>query len=265
MNTLPISVVICSKDRPQNLLRCIQMVDRLIPCDKIYVFEGSLKPNWKVLDLLKDKFGVEVVLVPYLKFGAVRNLSMTTCKTDFVAMIDDDIHLEKDWFYVLMEEFTDKRVVAVSSKLIFDDPVISKLSWANTQTSGGSGGAAIYDRKAILKIGNFNKNIHRGEDMELELRIVASGQRWIKSNKTYALHPMYLQEFLSRAKANVVGWDFIMKESNHKTAFIVKRFGSTLIMPVYYFWKTFDLRCAGLWGIYKLQSLLYWLSGRYVK
>lgn len=259
-----IDVVVCTKDRSHLLNDCTSMIDRLIPHKNIYVFEGSLKPNWKILNLLKDKFGIKVIHVPHLKFGAVRNLVMTTCKSDFVAMVDDDIRLEKDWFNVLMKEFEDQRVVAVSSKLIFEDPVISKLSWANKRISGGSGGAAIYDRKAILELGNFDDNIHRGEDMELELRIQATGEKWLKSQKTCAFHPTTVKEFLDRPKANVIGWDFIMRNSKHRTRFMAKRFASTFVMPIYYLWRTFDLRCAGIWFIYKMKSLLYYLSGRYL-
>lgn len=260
-----IDVVVCTKDRSHLLNDCINMIDKLIPYYNLYIFEGSATPNWKILDLLKDKFNIEIIFVPYLKFGAVRNLIMTTCKNDFVTMIDDDIRLEKDWFYILMEEFMDERVVAVSSKLIFEDPIISKLSWANKRISGGSGGAAIYDRKAILEIGNFSKDIHRGEDMELELRIQAVGKKWLKSQKTCAYHPITIKEFLDRPKANVVGWDFIMRNSKHRFRFMAKRFASTFVMPIYYFWRTLDIRCAGVWFVYKMKSLLYYLSKKYLE
>lgn len=261
--SLMVDVVVCTKDRLDQLLGCIPMIRKLIPYAKIFVFEGSLNPNWRVLDALKDKYDVEIVSVPHLTFGAVRNLVMKTCRSDYVAMVDDDIRLKPDWFEVLMQEFSDSKVVAVSSKLIFENALISKLSWSNKRTSGGSGGAAIYDRKAILEIGNFNEKIHRGEDMELELRIQAAGKLWLKSHKTWAYHPTTVKEFLDRPKANVIGWDFIMRNSTHRTKFMVKRFASTFIMPVYYFWKTFDPRCAAVWFIYKMKSLLYYLSGMY--
>jgi glycosyltransferase involved in cell wall biosynthesis len=264
LKPLMIDVVVCTKDRPENLLKCISMIHNLIPYGKIFVFEGSLKPNQKSLNDLKDRFGIQVVLVPFLKFGAVRNLVMKTCTADYVAMVDDDIRLKPDWFEVLMREFSDSRVVAVSSKLIFEDALISKLSWSNKRTSGGSGGAAIYDRKAVLELGNFDENVHRGEDMELELRIHAAGKRWLKTHKTWAYHPTTVREFLDRPKANVVGWDFIMRNSEHRTKFMAKRFASTFVMPVYYLWKTFDPRCAGIWFIYKMKSMLYYLSGRYL-
>ena len=259
-----LDVVVCTKDRPQNLSKCISMIRNLIPYGKVFVFEGSTEPNWKILNELKERFDIEVVLVPFLKFGAVRNLIMETCKSDYVAMVDDDIRLKPDWFKVLMREFNDPSVVAVSSKLIFENKLISKLSWSNKRTSGGSGGAAIYDRNAVLELGNFDANVHRGEDMELELRIHAAGKQWLKTHKTWAYHPTTDREFLDRPKANVVGWDFIMQNSEHRTRFMAKRFASTFVMPVYYFWKTFDPRCAGVWFIYKMKSLLYYLSGRYL-
>lgn len=259
-----VSVVVVTKDRPQNLLNCISMLAKLIPSDNIYVFEGSLNPNWRILDRLKDGFGVKVVWVPHLKLGAVRNLVMRMCESDFVAMVDDDIRLEKDWFTVLMREFADPKVVAVSGKLIWGDGVIAKLCWANKRTSGGSGGAAIYDREAILKLGNFNVNIHRGEDAELELRIWDAGKKWVKNHRTRGYHPGTLKEFLDRPKANVCGWDFIMKNSTCRVKFMAKRFASTFVMPVYYFWGTLDPRCAGIWFVYKMKALLYYLSGRYL-
>jgi len=56
-----LDVVVCTKDRPHNLLKCISMIRNLIPYGKIFVFEGSLKPNWKVLNYLKDRFGIQIV------------------------------------------------------------------------------------------------------------------------------------------------------------------------------------------------------------
>jgi len=239
------------------------MISKLVPSKKIYVFEGSLKPNNSVLKKLTERFNVEVVKVPYLKFGAVRNLIMKRCTSRYVAMIDDDIFLEHDWFKTLMQEFDGSNVVAVSSKLIYGDGLIATLCEANKRTSGGSGGAAIYDREAILEIGNFNMNIHRGEDMELELRIHNAGKRWVKSQKTRAHHPVTLKQFLDRPKANVCGWNFIMQYSKLKWKFMGKRFASTFIMPIYYLWKTFDPRIATIWFTYKLKCLLYYLSRRY--
>jgi glycosyltransferase involved in cell wall biosynthesis len=258
-----LDLVVCSKDRPDNLAECIPRFSKQVPHDSFYVFEGSLNPNKTVLNRLEQDYGVKVVYVPGLKFGAVRALIMEHCSSDYVAMVDDDIFLSYNWLNGLLMDFEKPDVVAISSKLIYGDGLVRKLSMANLQISGGSGGAALYNRKAVLALGNFNSSIHRGEDMELELRIQRNGKRWLKSQKVYAYHPVSLMDFLNRPKANVCGWNFIMSYSKHKYWFITKRFASTFVMPVYYFWHTFDLRVAGFWFIYKMKALLYYLSGKY--
>lgn len=265
LGLVSVDVVVCSKNRNELLVDCFDRIRRVVPCRFMFLYDGSDVPD---LDVYKVLVGLNVKIIsvsPDMRFGAVRAKIMNEVNADYIAMIDDDIILQSNWFNALMNEFKCSRVVAVSSNLIFSDPILAKLGRANKRVSVVSGGAAIYDRKAILEIGNFNPNIHRGEDMELELRINACGKRWVKSNLTFAVHPLTIQEFLRRAKCNVVGWDFIMKNSKYRFKFLVVRFGSCFVMPVYYFFKTFDLRASGLWMVYKFQSLLYWLSGKYVK
>lgn len=260
-------IVVCSKDRPENLLSCIPRFSKQIPHSAFYIFCGSLCPNKPILELLEQDYGVKVVYVPKLKFGAVRALAMEHCSSDYVAMVDDDIELSEGWFDGLISEFHNPNVVAVSSHLVFSgDKITNKLSKANKRTSGGSGGAAIYNRKDILGCGNFNSAIHRGEDMELELRIQMAGKKWLKSQKISAYHPISsVMEFLSRPSSNVVGWNFIMQYSKRKWLFIAKRFASIFIMPIYYLWQTGDLRVSGVWFIFKLKAMLSYLSGRYVR
>lgn len=260
---MKLDLVVCSKDRPENLAVCVPRFSKQVKHNTFYVFEGSLNPDKTLLNSLERDFGIKVVYVPRLKFGAVRALIMEHCSADYVAMVDDDIFLSKNWLDGLLSEFGKADVVAVSSKLIYGDGLIRKLSLANLQTSGGSGGAALYDRKAVLALGNFDKRIHRGEDMELELRINEKGKRWFKSQKVFAFHPVSWKDYLNRPKANVCGWNFIMQYSKSKWKFMTIRFASVFVMPVYYFWKTFDLRIAGCYLIYKAKALFYFLSRRY--
>lgn len=262
---MKVDAIVCTKDRPQNLLRVVAMIHREIPCDNIFVYEGSLKPNWAVLDKLKDKYGIKVVLVNGLKFGVVRNLSFINSDAEYIVVIDDDITVQKGWFNGLMREFSDPDCVAVSSKVIFGTGFIRKMFQANTKRVGGSAGAAIYNRKAIIELGNFNKHIHRGEDMELELRIQAANKKWVKSQSVEAYHPVEtILEFINRTKGDVVGWNFIMQYSQEKWRFILTRFGSCFVSPVYYFWKTLDPRASGIYFVYKLRSLINYLTGGYL-
>lgn len=260
-----VDIVVCTKDRPDKLVGCTPRFKHQIPHESFTVYEGSTHPSKPVIELLEQKENVHFEYVPHELFGAVRKAALERSTADYVAMVDDDIYLSKDWFNGLMAEFSDADVVAVSSKLVFTgDPIVQKLSYANRRTSGGSGGAAIYNRKAVLDLGNFSGGIHRGEDMELELRINAAGKKWKKSQSVYALHPVgNIKEFLGRPGANVVGWNYIMMYSRYKWLFMAKRFASTFVMPIYYLWQTGDLRASGVWFIFKLKAMFAFLSGRY--
>lgn len=263
-----VDIVICTKDRPEKLRSCVSRFKRQIPHQKLIVYEGSLQPDKATLKYLEQFEDVEVRFVPHLLFGAIRKAALACSTADYVAMVDDDIYLCEGWFDgLLMEMEKDPYAIAVSSRLVYvGHPVVQKLSQANQRCSGGSGGAALYDREAVLAVGNFSENIHRGEDMELELRIQGAGLKWKKSQCVYALHPVgSIQEFLGRPNANVVGWNFIMQHSKHKWLFMTQRFASTLIMPFYYLWRTGDLRVSGVWFIFKMKALLSFLSGRYQK
>jgi glycosyltransferase involved in cell wall biosynthesis len=264
---MKIDIIVCTKDRPDKLLNCVPKFKAQIPHDNFTVYEGSQKPCKQAVEVLEQQEGVTFRYVPKKLFGAVRKDALVNSDADYIAMVDDDIELSAGWFNGLMSEFNDPSVVAVSSRLVFcGEPISNKLSKANTRTSGGSGGAAIYKRKAIVELGNFNGNIHRGEDMELELRIQGAGKKWLKSQKVTAYHPIRnIQEFLGRPNANVVGWEFILQHSSHKYRFLATRFASIFVMPIYYFWKTGDLRASGVWFIFKMKALLSFLSGRYQK
>lgn len=262
---MTIDAAVCTKNRPRKVDSALLRIKDIKGINQIHVFDGS--ENFQNIITRKEKHkNVNIVVIPSeMLLGAIRNFIFTHIKTKYIAMIDDDIILEKGWIEVLMKEFQNSNVVAVSGKIVYVGGLLKKIFMANKRTTGGSGGAAIYDREAILNLGNFNKNIHRGEDIELELRIRASGKKWVKSQQIHAFHPSSLTEFLNRPKANIIGWDFIMKESKQKTSFILERFASTLIMPFYYTFRTLDPRAGGIIFIYKFKSLYYYLTKKYLE
>ena len=154
-------------------------------------------------------------------------------------------------------------MVAVSSKIIYDWSFLKKMCLKNLRGTGESGGASIYDRAVILGLGNFNKNIHVGEDMELKLRVEGAGKRWVRCQNAFAFHPITLKQYLDRPRGYAVGWNFIIQYSRNKWRFLLTRAASTFVMPIYYFLQTFDLRILGVYFLYKFKALTIFLSGRY--
>jgi hypothetical protein len=114
-----------------------------------------------------------------------------------------------------------------------------------------------------MKNGGFNSRLHIGEDLELELRMRKMNKKWLRVQDAKAYHPLSVPEYLRRPKENVCGWNLLMGYSQRKYRFLMKRFVSIWTMPIYYFFKTFDLRVFGCYFVYKLMSMLYYLSGKY--
>lgn len=262
---MKIEVVVCTKNRPEKLASCVPRFKKQIPYDQFTVYEGSEHPSKPVIEHLEQEHDVTFRYVPQKLFGAVRHDSIAQSDADYICMVDDDIYLSKGWFEGLMRGFSDPNVVAMSSKLIYTGPkLLQRIFESNLKVSGGSGGASIYDRRKVLECGNFSNKIHRGEDMELELRIHAAGKKWVKNQRVKAYHPIdSISTFLRRPYANVVGWNFIMQYSKHKWRFIAERFASLLFMPSYYAIKTGDPRAFGVWFIYKWRALSCFLRGKY--
>lgn len=260
MRGLSVDLVICTKDRDNLLAECVSRYASQLDYNNIIVMDSTADPD---MNMLKKIDGVTWVFTPDVKLGYARNTALKHCSSDYVAMLDDDLLVSDQWQAQLLPAFYDPDVVAVSSKIIYGEGFIAKLFHSGLRERGGSGGCAIYNRKAVIELGGFNENIHRGEDTELERRIEKNGKKWIRNQDVLAFHPLTVKEFLVRPRANVCGWNFIMKHSQSKLKFIAKRFASIWVMPVYYFWRTLDPRILGCYFIYKLTSMLYYLSGRY--
>lgn len=257
---MSVDLAICTKDRDNIIADCISRYKNKIDCSNIIVVNSTANPDKELLTQIE---GVTWVFTPDAKLGYARNVALKHCKSDYVVMLDDDLLVSDEWQRQLLPAFEDNDVVAVSSKVIYGEGFIAQLFLSGLRERGGSGGCAIYNREAIVGLGGFNDNIHRGEDIELELRVERAGKKWPRRQDVLAFHPVTLKEFLGRPKANVCGWNFIMRYSRSKLRFIARRFASIWVMPVYYFWRTLDLRVLGCYFIYKLLSMLYWLSGRY--
>lgn len=265
---MKLDVVICTKDRPEQLKRSVAMCNQLLPYRRLYVYDGTVNKDEELLQYLTDKYGVYVVDVKGLTFGAVRNLAMKATDADYVAMIDDDITLTWSWLSGVMKKFEDPKVAASQGRLIYGsgNNLIRKLSENARRDDGGSGGASIYDRKKILEVGNFNKNVHRGEDLELKLRLQAKGYKWAKNVEVRAYHPVTsYRAWLDRPRADAVGYEFIMRNTGHRTRFMFERFGSFLVMPIYYLWTTRDPRCSALWLAYRFLGIYHYLRGNFAK
>jgi len=256
-----VDVIICSKDRSNIICNTIEHIKKLIPYNNIIIVDSSEKP-YSVLNGL----GVKLVHTPNANLGFARQQGLLNAETEVVMIVDDDLILEEDWFELMIPILKqDEKTLAVSCKIIFGhgtNEVIEKIHRAGKRREGACGGANLMKRNEVLKLGGFNTNIHRGEDMELELRINQHGFKWMKQQEAIAYHPCTYPQFLKRAQQD--GWGWIMvwyhSSSGNRLRFIARRLVSTFLMPFYYTFLTRDFRVLAYYSTYKIKSLFTFIT-----
>jgi len=257
---MSVDVIITTKDRPNFLDEAVSQARRHVPCHKIIIVESSLNPDKKLL----AELDVEAVFTPLANLGYARQEGLLAASTRIVMLIDDDLTLEKNWFHYMIDALESASdVLAVSSKVVFGwktNKVLEKLHRKGRRRLGASGGATLLKREEILKLGGFNRAIHRCEDEELELRVMHHGFKWKRVNEAIAYHPCNLQHYLKRAVQNGWGWIMIWFHTDLRFQFIMRRTGSLFIMPIYYMFLTCDPRVFAHYFTYKLRSLLTFLK-----
>lgn len=255
-----VDTVICTKDRPELLRKSVQQANEFIPCNRIIVVDSSENPNKELLENLQVKW----ILTPNATLGYARQQGLLAASSTYVVSVDDDIILEKGWYRKMRAtiEKADSKVLAVSSRIIFGyetDKIIEKMCAKANRGEGGSIGIALLKRQPILELGGFNPAVHRGEDLELHLRMKKHGYKWIRSRDAVAYHPCTLKQYLKRARNNGFGYVLLWRTLRCRFRFITERYGAALLMPIYYALLTLDMRVLVYYFASKMITLLTFL------
>jgi GT2 family glycosyltransferase len=233
----------------------------LLPCSRVVVVDSSPYPDRKLLAGL----GVVSVFTPNVTLGFARQVGLLEAKSGVFVFLDDDVILEKDWFNKMFSALAaNPKAVGASSKVIFGyktNNVLVKLHSCSMRGEGASAGVSVLKRELALKLGGFNRGIHRSEDLEFELRVKSQGFKWLRVSSAFAFHPLTFREYLVKAKVNADGWLMIWKISKRsiRLRFLLYRAGSALFMPFYYGLLSHDPRVFGYVLLYKWKMLLTFL------
>jgi O-antigen biosynthesis protein len=107
------TVVICTRDRPKLLDRCIAALHRV----EYPGFEALVVDNAPTSDETREvarRWGVRRVVEPVPGLSRARNRGARACGTEIVAFIDDDAIVEPGFLTALAQEFSDPLVMAAT-------------------------------------------------------------------------------------------------------------------------------------------------------
>lgn len=204
-----LSVVVCTRDRPEDLQRCLEALaaSKMEPDEVIVVDNASATESTR--DVVASFPSVRYVAEPQPGLSVARNTGAVAGSADLVAYLDDDSTVHPDWVRRLREEFADPSVMAVTGLLLpaaLDTPAqvayetpaslfhharYQRLSYGpefleQTKRRGppvwriGGGANMAFRRSAFALVGGFDERLGAGaagcsEDSEFWYRLIAAG------------------------------------------------------------------------------------------
>jgi cellulose synthase/poly-beta-1,6-N-acetylglucosamine synthase-like glycosyltransferase len=174
------TVVICTRNRPALLQKCLDAVCSLNPSPtEILVIDNSEGDDAtrKVAKNHHARYSIE----PATGLSRARNRGLRESQTEIVAFIDDDVIPEPDWLANLVAPFSDPETGATTGRVITPDSRAGEESckprsidnrhphWVEIAAFGGLGfGANMAFRRHALPSGRFfDERLGRGAPFEI--------------------------------------------------------------------------------------------------
>lgn len=265
---LELSVVICTRDRPEELQRCLSSFARLVePPQQLLVVDNA--PKTDATQQLVREFGhVEYVREPRSGLDIARNTGVRHSRCPIVAYVDDDVEVHPRWAARLRRPFTDPAVQAVTGQVLpaeldslaqyifetdwgFNRGYVPKRydrafyeqtrGWGTPAWDIGAGANMAFRRSAFRQLGGFDERLDAGAagvagDSEFFYRILARGGVccYAPSALVYHYHRRTLAALRSQLYAYSRGHAaaLLMQYDRYGDLGNLKRLGLTL--PRYY-------------------------------
>ncbi|KPH01740.1 glycosyl transferase family 2 [Pseudomonas sp. RIT-PI-q] len=166
-----------------------------IECELIVVDNGSddLGPQ------IARQFGAQVLSMPGLLIGALRNRGAAVATGDWLAFIDADIEMPEDWLTLLIKIQTAVQVDILGLDLHTPAEApwyanawqrrMLRPSAETVQTVRWLPSANLLMRRPWFdKVGGFDEKLRTGEDKDFTMRLCHAGARLLSVNQSVALH-----------------------------------------------------------------------------
>lgn len=202
----PVTVVVPTRDRPQQLRSCLESLARLrYPPERlelIVVDDGSAVP---VVDTsLPGR--VRLLRLPVSHGPAeARNRGAQMARGALLAFVDSDCQVEPDWLSELVREFDDPSLAATCGRVLATsqagwlgayEAVRSPLDLGPLAAAAQPAGPVPYlvttnlvvRRSVFEAVGGFARELRFGEDVDFSWRLFAAGHRLLYQPRARVRH-----------------------------------------------------------------------------
>jgi glycosyltransferase involved in cell wall biosynthesis len=219
----PATIVVCTRDRPEDLQRCLEGLMRL-PDDGQELLVIDNCPSTDATRQLVSKYeGIRYVREDHPGLNFARNRALREARHDIVAFIDDDAVPDPGWLRALLRNYDDPLVLCVTGLTMPLELETEAQEWFERYSSFGRGfqrrviektfkdplasgtcgvGTNMSMRRSVLEqVGPFDEALDTGTptrsggDNEMFSRILAAGYRvvydpaalnWHRHRRTWA-------------------------------------------------------------------------------
>ena len=229
---LTVSVIICTRNRPALLAKCLEAVAALNPQpDDVLVVDNS--EGCREAEQLARKFSARYTIEPIPGLSRARNRGMAETDSDIVAYLDDDAAPCQDWIESVLNQFGDPEVAVVTGETILPDadPGIlmneplrtlsrEERDWFEIATFGGLGvgnnmalrkaacnGKAVFD----VRLGR-SAPVGIAEESYAFATLLSRGYRAVHVPGAIVIHPITNGDIVQRAASSVAYWLLLFSE-----------------------------------------------------
>jgi glycosyltransferase involved in cell wall biosynthesis len=113
-----VSVAICSKDRPQQLLRCIESLSASLAAPHEIIVIDNNSQTGETEEVTLRFPGVRYYKELNRGLSAARNAALHVATGEIVAFVDDDVEVTPHWLAAINNSFGDPRVMVVTGLVL---------------------------------------------------------------------------------------------------------------------------------------------------
>ncbi|QUY42726.1 glycosyltransferase family 2 protein [Acaryochloris marina] len=220
---LSVSLIICTRDRPEYLKRCLQSLQQLTSAANEIIVVDNAPQDDSTQTLIQQFEGVHYLLEPQPGLSHARNTGIQHSQGDIVVFTDDDVCVHPLWLQQLCAGFSSPEIMAVTGivlpkELETDAQGLFELSYGYLNNGYqpitfetqffrqhqatavpvwdiGAGANMAFRRDIFNQLGGFDLRLGAGaagcsEDSEMWYRILAHGGhcRYLPTAVVYHSH-----------------------------------------------------------------------------
>ncbi|ARV61767.1 hypothetical protein BZZ01_26900 [Nostocales cyanobacterium HT-58-2] len=219
----PLTVAICTKDRPENLARCLQSLLKIqTPALKLEILVIDNAPsNEDTKELVDSLQGVRYVREPKPGLDFARNCALHSATGELLAFVDDDVIVDRKWLEGLMEAWAENPDAAAFTGLVLPYELVTDAQILFEQRGGfrrgfdkirygqvlagnplhpcgagifGAGCNMAFRREILQKLGGFDEALDTGAplpgggDLDIFYRVIRAGYPLVYEPKYLVFH-----------------------------------------------------------------------------